>query len=608
MAYRWFLNPKWLVIAPLLAILIAAVACGGDDATEEEVTSPDPTSTSTPQAMTDGQTPEPTPTAMAMATPDAPPADEIKFGGIVPMQGYAAVVPRIFHRLSIPVLHGIYGDFSHLIVYDPETPEPNDVVCDLCSDWEVSDDGLVYTFRLRENAVWSDGTPLTSRDMIFTLDSIMQPDTIPILKEAAQSIPTQEFPIYQFMQPGSYEAPDDFTVVMNLDFPSATFPVALANNNNIIVAAHKVLDEGILQGTVTPEDLVMSGPFLLEEWDLEVVWKSRRNDNYYKEGYPRIDGIDSFIIVDKGNLIAAFKTEQIMMFNAAVNNLNFTETEQMVEEEQGKLVVHFAGPSGMRGVVFNASKAPFDQLAMRRAVHYAMHRQAIIQSLGGRDSLGTPFPPDTPFTRTTEEVSQIPGYRETADGEKHPDDIAIAKQILEDAGLSGELEVQLTTRNCCQYPESATVLADQLRRFLGWDVDLRIMESAAGYDAYSVGDVQFFVQGSGLSLIDPNAYMDRYISENTFARWADGGVEGAGRVVPGMDELFQSQKSLLDMEARIAIVREAEDKLMNEDVFYDGIYWTTRSWVLNSRIKGFNMHPLIYAYNKHDQIWCDPAC
>ena len=214
------------------------------------------------------------------------------------------------------------------------------------------------------------------------------------------------------------------------------------------------------------------------------------------------------------------------MGNAAITNLNNEEMKQLVAEEDD-LNVFFSGPKLMTGMVFNTLKPPFDNANTRQAISRAVHRQAIIGSLGGDNLLGGALPPDTTWSRTTEELETLVGFRETAEGEKDPRDIEAAIALLEEVGLGGKQSVQLTTRNCCNYPEVATVVADQLRRFLGWDVDLRILESAAGIDAYAVGDMEFIVQSSGLFLQDPDSWLDRYkstpvIADSIFANWALG--------------------------------------------------------------------------------------
>jgi ABC-type transport system substrate-binding protein len=545
-------------------------------------------------------TAEPTPGAMGKMEP--------KFGGIVPMHGFSAIVPRVIPRGSVASLHGLYGLFSHLVMYDAETPEVNDVVCDLCTSWEVAPDGRTHTFHLHKDAFWGDGVKVTARDVFYTLDAIMDTTQYPILVEnsVTSSYPEYGWPFY--MDVGSYRVVDDFTFEATTKFPTGNLLIGLGGNNSVIVAAHKVLDQGILQGTVDPDNLVTSGPFLLESFEREVVWRSRRNPRYYREGYPRIDGLDSFILPDKSAALAAYKTGQVLMGNAAITNLNNDEMKKLTAEEND-LNVFFSGPKLMTGVVFNTLKPPFDNVKTRMAISLAVHRQAIIGSLGGDNLLGSPLPPDTLWSRTTEELETMVGYRETAGGEKDPRDIEAAKALLEEAGLGGKQSVQLTTRNCCNYPEVATIVADQLRRFLGWEVDLRILESAAGIDAYAVGDMEFIVQSSGLFLQDPDSWLDRYQSINIFAKWALGAFpRDTGYEVPRYNELFDQQQVEVDVEKRRQIVREMEDIILNEDTIFVPLYWDMGGWLVNSRIQGFNVHPLLFAYMKHDQIWCDPAC
>ena len=606
----WLMKPRFLLVLPLLLVLLTAVACGGDDTPVPPTNTPVPADTGSP-TVTPADTGSPTVTPMPTAEPTATVMAKMepKFGGIVPMHGFSANIPRVIPHFSVATMHGLYGIWSHLVMYDPETPEVNDIICDLCTSWEVADDGKTHTFRLHKDAFWQDGVQVTARDVFYSLDSIMDASQYPILVEnnVAASYPEFGWPFY--VDVGSYRVVDDFTFEVTTTFPTGNLLLGLSGNNTVMVAAHKVLDEGIPQGTATPENLITSGPFLLDSFQREVVWKSRKNPNYYREGYPRIDGIDSFIIPDKSAALAAYKTGKVLMGNAAITNLTHTEMQLLADEEKD-LNVFWAGPKLMTGMVFNTTKPPFDNVNVRRAISLAVHRQAILGSLGGDNLLGSPLPPDTPWSRTTEELEKMVGYRETTEGEKDPRDIEAAKALLEEAGLGGKQSVQLTTRNCCNYPEVATIVADQLRRFLGWDVDLRIMESAAGIDAYAAGDMEFIVQSSGLFLQDPDSWLDRYTSKNMiFANWALGQhPRDRGYIIPGFDELFREQQVEIDVEKRRQIVRELEDIILNEDTHFIPFYWDVGGWLVASKIQGFNMHPLLFAYMKHDQIWCDPAC
>ena len=66
--------------------------------------------------------------------------------------------------------------YNGIMIYDPETADPDDIVCDVCTSWSVSDDGETFVYNIHPDATWSDGVPLTADDIVFTLESIVDPD------------------------------------------------------------------------------------------------------------------------------------------------------------------------------------------------------------------------------------------------------------------------------------------------------------------------------------------------------------------------------------------------------------------------------------------------
>ena len=132
-----------------------------------------------------------------------------------------------------------------------------------------------------------------------------------------------------------------------------------------------------------------------------------------KEGYPRIDGIEMFVILDPGTTFAAYETGQVLMSNGMVTNLSIIEALKLGEDNADKLTVHWAGPAAIHGVTMNTTKKPFDDVRVRRAMMLVLHRQPIIETLsGGMNLLGTPLPPGMWFSYTNEEAAAFPGFRE----------------------------------------------------------------------------------------------------------------------------------------------------------------------------------------------------
>ena len=632
MAYRWCRNPKTLMHSPLLLTLIFVVACGGAAATtvpQEQTAAataaPQEQATPEPTAIRAFATPttasasgaQPAPTAKPTATSVPEPSSGIKSGGTIPMAAYAAPSIKAIHEWGYPTDQIISPGFNTLVEFNSETADPDDLRCDLCQSWELGDDTRTYTFSLRDNARWQDGTPITSRDVMFSLNSmidkasVLDKDGNAVLAEHGRSAIVKKINLYTTW-PDCCRAIDDKTVEVKVNFPSSAFLPTLALETLNMIPAHSVLDEGKIQTLADWENYNGSGPFRMVEFDPDVGTTFEKNDDYMKEGYPRIDSIEMFVILDPGTTFAAYETGQVLMSNGMVTNLSVIEALKLGEDNADKLTVHWGGPAGIQGIGMNTTKKPFDDVRVRRAMMLALHRQPIIETLsGGMNLLGTPLPPGLWFSYTNEEAATYPGFREL-DGEKHPDDLAEAKRLLAEAGVPAEgFKITLSARNCCSYPDIAQIVADQLRRFLGWDVTLRTMESAAGFEAYDAGDYTFMAQGTSFNLADPDAAFRRYVP-GTMTRWnAAGARAGEGEryyTAEGVQALFDAQKQEPDREKRKTLVLEAAEILLNKDNAYPAIMWEMRHWPVYNKIQGFNVHPSIYAHLKHEEIWCDPAC
>ena len=374
----------------------------------------------------------------------------------------------------------------------------------------MSDGGSTYTFKLDENALWHDGLPVTAEDVIFSLHSILDNKSDvdssgnqPLAQQGrgAMVIRLKAYANWK----GCCRAINESTVEVKLKFPAAAFLPTLALSTMHIMARHTVLDEGKIQTFETPEEFNGSGPYKLTSVVRNISNEYVKNDTYWKPGFPRFDGIKHFVIVDGAATVAAFKSGQVLMDNSASHNMSIRQQQQLAEDMKGTLRFEYAGPSALQGVSMNTKAKPFDDVRVRRAINLAIYRQEFNAALGeGIHLLGTPFPPGFWFSRSLEEAAQLPGFREL-DGEKHPDDIAEAKRLLAAAGVTPGTELELSAINQADGPRIARILADQLNRFLGLDVTLRVMEPPAALSAYFAGDVQFTVQESFYNLSDPDA-------------------------------------------------------------------------------------------------------
>jgi len=584
-----------------LLALSVIIACGGAPAT------------STPE--TKGEAPSPTPVtevldagvAAATPVPEAAgaPATQVKHGAIVPMHAHSApVTAQPLIEATYSHLQNLSPLYNGLLIYDPDTDDTDDLVCDLCTSWKMSEDGKTFIYNLHPDANWSDGTPVTADDVVFTFESIVDPDQFGDLWEGhkTRSHTGLVKPYYE-----SSRVIDDKTVEITLQFAASAWHPTIALQGMKIAPKHIVLDEGKMQGLANPEDLVTSGPFRHVEYVRDVSNEYVKNEDYFKEGRPYIDGMIQYIIVDAASIVAAFAAEQVLMTNGNVDNLGSIESKQFLDDHGDRYNVHFMSPAGAYHVMMNTEQRPFDDPRVRRAIILAINRQEIIETFSGGDfRLGLPFPPGTWYGRTLEEAEEVPGYR-LIDGVKPSVDLADAKRLMKEAGFPDGFETTITLRRVEQYVEVGTAIAKQLEDALGIKSVINVMESAAGQEAFLAGDYQYAVQGSAIVYSGPDPafgtiHIDGGLLGDTWARgkntttWAE------------IQEIFARQAREQDVAKRIALVRQASD-LMLEDHPLATIFWTTNTFNIHKKIQNWHPHPSLYASSMmHEHIWCDPAC
>ena len=464
-----FKSRRALVLTPLLLILFFVIACGAAPAepvvvekqviVEKEVIKEVPVIKEVikkvPVIKEVTVVTEVIKEVVVIATPAPKPVVMVspKYGGYINMLDYAAASQSLIHRSQI-LDKNLAPMFNKLVEFNPETADVGDIRCDLCTSWELANDGMTYTFHLVDNAKWWDEVPVTADDVVFMFESIVAPDQFEILKDRPTSGNIQ---VGLYYESGNARAVDDYTVEVATKFPTGSFISSLAVDGAMVQAKHTVIDQGIVQTASDMGTLNGSGPFKFVKHIKDVSIEYEKTPGYFKKGRPYINGMKHFVIIDSGRTIAAFKSGQVLTSNTALTNMTTREAERL-DQDMDNLTVFWGGPTGARHVYMNTTKAPFDNADVRRAVHLALHRQPIIETMSaGRDSIGYLNPPGFWYSRTQEEYDQLPGYREL-NGQKHPDDVAEARRLLQEAGHPPNLKVTLSTRNCCAYGDISVMV------------------------------------------------------------------------------------------------------------------------------------------------------
>ena len=572
-------------IAVILA-LMATVACG----------STAPTDSTTPAGDTAAaavSSDSPAPTVVPGDSGAVPLTDDRGiYGGIVPMHDYA--FPNlIFHPHEFSNQpKNISGIYNGLLEYDAETDDPYDIVGDLSESWELLPDGVTYVFHLHENAVWQDGTPVTAEDVVYSMDSLVN---------SAESRP-QTLIIAPYYSKGNASVIDEKTVEIKTSNPAPDFIPMIATD------AFKMMSKSWGESGVDTskwENGMGSGPFIPTKLEKDVSLELERNPNYWKEGLPYIDGSIHYYIADKGTAIGSYRTAQVLMTTWPVTNLSNTEILQLRESESDTLDVYLIPNTSLLGTLINTTIEPFNDVRVRRALHLAVDRSEFREIFGGGIApVGTPLPPETWFGRTETEALALPGFRSSPDGGKHAGDLAEARRLLAEAGVPDDFEVNIMARTAVEYVDLAQLLADQLRRNLGWDTTVQPIDSATGITRFKEKDYQIAAQGTALLVGEPDPIIGKiFMPGGLWIQWS------GWETPPKLLDLFAAQSQELDRTRRAEILREMEDFILNEDpgplLVY---YWSYRDQVVNKRIKNYHMPASIWVQLKHERIWCDPEC
>lgn len=277
----------------------------------------------------------------------------------------------------------------------------------LAKAWEWSDDGLSLTFHLQENVKWHDGVPFTSKDVAFTLMQVWRE--------------LHSYGRTAFANVTAVDTPDDHTAILRLSAPAKYIMGMFSAIHCQLLPAH--LYEGTDVRTNPHNNTpIGTGPFKFKEWVKGSHVSLVRNDDYWREDEPYLDGIICRFIPDAGARLVAFKSGEVHIgYNNAVpiNELKSMDesADYVVTTDGGE----YTAPIFMHEL--NLRRAPFDNVKVRRAILHAINREALVRIVwGGHGDVAT-----GPIPKTT------PQYYK-ADTVQYPYDPKRAEELLDEAG------------------------------------------------------------------------------------------------------------------------------------------------------------------------------
>jgi peptide/nickel transport system substrate-binding protein len=380
-----------------------------------------------------------------MAWAPAAPAQEA--GGCVRVLGYEwsgesqSMDPASMH--SGDDAYHVFAVYNRLVDVDDNF----NVIPELATEWSVSEDGLTWTFKLREGVTFHSGKPFTSADVVYTFQRLLDPAT----GSGAAAV-------MEFLDPEGISAPDPLTVTFTTPAPVVELPVLISNKFTNIVPEGATSEELRLQGDGT-------GPFMQEEFTPNApVRRLVANPDYWEEGLPLAPCLEITVAQEAMTGVAAILGGQV--------DLMLNVDPSVIPALQGNPAVTLleTGASNSMTVSMWTDTPPFDDPRVREAMKLVVDRQAMVDTvlLGyGQPAADNPVPLASPASFTTEAPA--------ADPER-------ARQLLAEAGYPDGLEVDLYTAEGVPGMVRMAQVYAEMARAGGIDVNVVVTPAESFWD------------------------------------------------------------------------------------------------------------------------------
>ncbi len=450
------------------------------------------------------------------------------------------------------------------------------IVPGVAKRWEVSADGLVYTFHLRDDARWSNGDPVTAADFEFSLRRSVDPVTLSNYSSILEPIENATAIIEGKKPPTELgvEAIDATTLVIRLNDPTPYLPGLLTHSSTYPV--HRASVEQYGNKFSRPGRLISNGAYQLEEWVVQSHIKLIRNKNYWNNMKSVIDTVYFYPTENLNAELKQFRADELDITDV----VPYQQLKWIRENLADELMV--APWLGSYYYGLNVAREPFkDNLSLRRALALAIDRSIITERITGAGEIPAYnwVPPVTGYK---------PAVLEWADWSQAERE-AEAQRLYTQAGYSIDqpLSVELLYNTQENHKRIASAIASMWKKTLGVKTVLINQEWKVFLSTRTSGEETQIFRGGWIG-----DYNDAF----TFSQllYSENEMNHAGYVSPQYDALIERSAREIDPEVRADILRQAEQILL-EDMPIIPIYFyvskhLVKKWVVGRQANIMDHH------------------
>ncbi|MFD1780528.1 peptide ABC transporter substrate-binding protein [Fredinandcohnia salidurans] len=438
-------------------------------------------------------------------------------------------------------------------------------VLGVAEDVNQSDDGKTYTFTLREDAKWSDGTPVTAYDFEYAWERVLSPDT------------GSAFAFYLYYIKGAEDynkgngsledvgitAKDDRTFVVELNSPLGYFDSLLTLWT--FYPVKKELVEANKNWAAEAEGYISNGPFKMTEWKHDSQVVIEKNKEYYAQDVVNLEKVTFKMVGEATTFYQMFKTKELDL----VMTLPTDSIDAERKNPEYKEVPYY----GTYMYMFNVEKEPFNNAKVRRAFAMGIDRDALTKSITKAG--------ETPAYAMVPTGAQTPdGEFREAGGDYFEENYEEAKKLLAEGmaeeGWTELPEVTLLYNTDENHKKTAEAVQEMLKKNLGVDIKLGNQEWGTYLDTTKQHNYQMARMGWIGIFVDPVVNLDYYLGDSPNNR--------TGWVNEEFDSVMAQAKVEQDTKKRYDLLHDAEEILMTDMPFMP-VYFYTNNYLVSEKFE-----------------------
>lgn len=544
-----------IAISVLLSLLIA-LALSGCYGKSSDTTQP----AATPQS--DGKDKNPASTTNESQTLNLYASNEI------PTLKTNGVIDGLSATIMMNIMEGLYR----------KDPDQN-IIPGIAKEHDVSEDGKTYTFHLRNDAKWSNGTPVTAHDFVFAWHRALHPDTLsPHSYELdnivnAVEIQDKENELYGKVNALGVKALDDFTLEVKL---KNSIPYFLDTLNNIVFYPQNeefVTSQGD-DYALEPENLIYNGPFLLDSWKHEEGWVLKKNPTYWDSQNVKLENINYKVVKDVSTGVNLYDSGSV-----DVTNLS-SEFVDLFHDHQD---LHSSLKREMYFIRFNLENKYLSNANIRKAIDMGWDKKEAAEKILKNGSIPAYYliPEDLALAPDGKDFRSKYGNFNAEGSEKAK---AYWQKGLDELGVD-KVELEFLSYDDGQRKSVAEYIKNQLEKNLP-GLTVRINQQPNKQKLELEGKQEYDMTHSGWrsDIADPTDFMSIHLSDGPY-NWQSYQSADYDRLVK------KAQVDFSDIDQRFADLQEAEKILIEKDIVISPMYQASDAYLVKPYVKGLVANP-----------------